>query len=133
VFNRRFEAAGKHVSVTSAFTDGKELSMPRRDIGRAVESLVQSVVNEAVQSVKDNLPSQRQLGKIEQKLRILDQRVTSLLRASGKSVRTGRGRVGRPRKNPLVCSARGCTNPARAKALCSRHYQQRRRSQMRKK
>ena len=107
--------------------------MPRHDIGRAVESLVHSVVSEAVRGVKDNLPSQKQLERIEQKLRSLDQRVTSLLRASGKKVSAHRGRVGRPRKNPLVCSARGCSSPARAKALCSRHYQQRRRSQMRKK
>jgi hypothetical protein len=107
--------------------------MPRRDIGRAMESLVHSVVSETVRGVKDNLPSQRQLDKIEQKLRSLDQRVTGLLRASGKKVRARRGRVGRPRKNPLVCTARGCSSPARAKALCSRHYQQRRRSQMRKK
>jgi hypothetical protein len=107
--------------------------MPRHQIGRAVESLVQSVVNETVRGVKDSLASQKQLDKIEQKLRALDQRVTSLLRASGKTVRARRGKVGRPRKNPLVCSARGCSSPARAKALCSRHYQQRRRSQMRKK
>jgi hypothetical protein len=98
-----------------------------------VESLVHGVVSEAIRGVKDNLPSQRQLNKIEQKLRALDQRVSSLLRTSGRKVRGRKGKVGRPRKNPLTCSMRGCSSPARAKALCSRHYQQRRRSQIRKK
>ena len=70
--------------------------MPRHDIGRAVESLVHSVVSEAVRGVKDNLPSQKQLERIEQKLRSLDQRVTSLLRASGKKVSAHRGVRPRP-------------------------------------
>ena len=103
--------------------------MPRRSVGRAMELLVQSVVKETVKGVKRNLPSPKQLQRIEERLRDLDRRVSSIARKTAKKERGERkSKVGRPRKNPLICSVRNCKEPARATSLCSRHYQQQRRS-----
>ncbi|MFQ5670358.1 MAG: hypothetical protein ACE5HD_07570 [Acidobacteriota bacterium] len=94
--------------------------------------MLKRIVGATVQEIRHTLPSQRQLNKIEQRLKSLDRRVLRVSRAAGKGMRKGSGKVGRPRVNPLTCSVRSCRSPARAKALCSRHYQQRRRSNMRK-
>ena len=100
--------------------------MPRANLGRAVESLVESVVRETVNGMKHRLPSQKQIDRVEDRLRELDRRVSRIARKTGARKKTG-GKVGRPRKNPLTCRIKNCVQPARAKALCSRHYQQRRR------
>jgi hypothetical protein len=107
--------------------------MPKRNIGRAMEVFVHGLVGETVRGLKHALPSQRQLHRIEQKLSDLERRVGRLARRSGAPSGAGGGKVGRPRQNPLTCTARGCSSAARAKALCSRHYQQRRRQHIRKK
>ncbi len=105
--------------------------MPKRNVGNVMESLVHSLVGETIRGLKQSLPTQRQLRRVEEKLRDLERRVGRIARRAGT---TGKGgKVGRPRKNPLTCTARGCGSPARAKALCSRHYQQRRRKHIRKK
>lgn len=106
--------------------------MPRTDLGRAVESLVRSVVREAVHGVRKSLPSQKQIERIDQRLRDLDRRISRIARKSAVR-KKGHGKVGRPRTNPLTCRMRNCAQPARAKALCSRHYQQRRRKTLRRK
>ena len=100
--------------------------MPRTDLGRAVESLVRRVVREAIHGVKESLPSQKQIERVDQRLKDLDRRVGRLGRKSPVR-KKGHGKVGRPRTNPEFCRMRDCKQPARAKALCSRHYQQRRR------
>lgn len=107
--------------------------MPRKTSGRAVESLLRSIVSETVRMLRGSLPSQKQMQVMQKRLRSLDRRVSTLTRKSTRSVAGGKRRVGRPHKNPIHCKIRGCSGPARAKSLCSRHYQQRRRSAMRKK
>jgi hypothetical protein len=43
------------------------------------------------------------------------------------------GKRGRPKGPAKSCSVKGCKKPARAKGLCSQHYQQKRYAQMNKK
>ena len=104
--------------------------MPKHNVGRAVETLIESVVKEAVRGVKDALPSQKQVQRLEDRLRDLDRRISRMTRQGAAGTRKKRGKVGRPRTNPVTCSMRKCSEPARAKALCSRHYQQKRRAQI---
>ena len=100
--------------------------MPRTDLGRAVESLVRRVVREAIHGAKKSLWSQKQIERMEQRLKKLDRRVSRIARKAAVRKKS-HGKLGRPRTNPLTCRVRNCKQPARAKALCSRHYQQRRR------
>jgi len=51
--------------------------------------------------------------------------IRALSRDARKAPPSGRKR-GRPRGKIKACSVKGCKNPARAKGMCSRHYQQKR-------
>ena len=73
--------------------------MPRTDLGRAVKSLVRRIVRETVHGVRKSLPSQKQIERMEQRLKDLDRRVGWLGRKSPVR-KKGHGKVGRPRTNP---------------------------------
>ena len=105
--------------------------MPRTDLGRAMESLVRTVVREAILGVKKDLPSQRQMERLDHRMKNLDRRV-GRIGSKAPARKKGNGKVGRPRTNPEHCRMRNCQQAARAKALCSRHYQQRRRLSMKR-
>ncbi|MFQ5718215.1 MAG: hypothetical protein ACE5IK_01585 [Acidobacteriota bacterium] len=90
---------------------------------------MRNVVREAVLGVRKALPTQKQIERMDRRLRDLDRRVSGIARKGGVR-KKGTGKVGRPRTNPLTCRMKDCAQPARAKALCSRHYQQRRRKSM---
>jgi hypothetical protein len=105
--------------------------MPKRSVGKSVESLVAGIVRAAVHDLRRVLPSEKRLGRIEGRLRGLDRGLRALARQARKAA-ARRGRGGRPRINPETCTMRACNAPARAKALCSRHYQQRRRQALRR-
>ena len=52
--------------------------MPRTNVGRAMESLVESVVRQTVAGMKHNLPTQKQIERVEERLRELDRRVSRI-------------------------------------------------------
>jgi hypothetical protein len=100
--------------------------MPKKDVSQSVRSLVRAVIVEAIKEMRASLPARRQLIRLEARLRSIERGLKAMSRRKGR----GTGRVGRPRINPPHCRVRGCEAPARAKSLCSRHYQQRRRMRL---
>ena len=104
--------------------------MPRPNVGGAVQALFQSVTRAVGRDLRRGLASSRQLARLETRVRDLDRRLARLM-ARGGPAAAGRRRGGRPRKNPETCVVRGCSSPARARSLCSRHYQQERRGVLR--
>jgi len=100
--------------------------MPRPNVGAAVQALFESVARAVARDLKHGLASSRQLARLDSRVRDLDRRLARLvLRGAGPAA--GKRRGGRPRQNPETCVVRACSSPARAKSLCSRHYQQERR------
>lgn len=96
--------------------------MPRRS-ARNIEPLVRAIVRAALRGIRGELPSAQQMQRIEVRLRKLERKVRPQgLRPSRRGLATKRPR-GRPRSNPETCTARGCQAPARARTLCSAHYQ----------
>ena len=58
------------------------------------------------------------------------------IRALSKDVKKARPagkKRGRPKGKAKACSVKGCKNPARAKGMCSKHYQQKRYTKLKKK
>lgn len=58
--------------------------------------------------------------------------IRALSRSMKKAPPAGKKR-GRPKGKAKSCSVKGCNNPARARGLCSRHYQQKRYLKLKKK
>ena len=101
--------------------------MPRPNVGGAVQALFESVARAVARDLKRGLVSSRQLARLDSRVRDLDRRLARWIQSGGAPAAPGKRRGGRPRQNPETCLMRGCTAPARAKSLCSRHYQQERR------
>ena len=92
-----------------------------------MQALFESVARAVARDLKRSLASSRQLARLDSRVRDLDRRLARLIQRGGAPVAPGKRRGGRPRQNPETCVVRACSAPARAKSLCSRHYQQQRR------
>lgn len=77
------------------------------NIQNVLDSLLQRIGTQVAQGVADGI---QQSGLLTH------------LRAA--RISAGKGRPGRKRGPGKKCSAKGCNLPARAKGLCSKHYQQ---------
>ena len=89
-----------------------------------LEPFIRSIAKETVKAAGDRLPSGGEVRHLSARIRELEKQVRKLSRrVTGNSTGRNKGRPGRPRVNPVTCSVRGCKQPARAKKMCSRHYQ----------
>ena len=103
--------------------------MPRRAT-RNLEPFVRAMARAVLRAVEGQLPSSGQRKKLEARLRKLEREVRRQGRQLSRSGLARKRPRGRPRSNPETCSVRGCQDPARAKTLCSTHYQQARRARL---
>jgi hypothetical protein len=104
--------------------------MPRRAT-RKLEPFLRAIARETVKAAGDRLPSAGEVRRLSARMRELEMQVRKLSRrVSSKPGARAKGRPGRPRVNPVTCTVRGCQDPARAKKMCSRHYQAARRNRV---
>ncbi|MBZ5639566.1 MAG: hypothetical protein LAO51_12545 [Acidobacteriia bacterium] len=93
-------------------------------LGAALRQLVDAIARKVVDRVQRQIPEREQLRRIERHIARLARRVETGRRPGGAR------RVGRPRSNRR-CNVRGCARPHVAQGLCSKHYQARRRKNLR--
>lgn len=96
-----------------------------------LKPFIRSIARETIKAAGDRLPSTGEIQKLATRMRELEKQLRQLSRrVAGSSGSRAKRRPGRPRVNPVTCFVRGCKDPARAKKMCSRHYQAARRKRV---
>lgn len=107
------------------FINQVEVSMARKiNAQRLLDSLFSQIGSEVARGVADGLARSGLMKSI--------QALSRGVKKTRPAVKAGKKR-GRPKTKTKTCLVKGCTKPARAKGLCSKHYQQKRYSQLKKK
>jgi hypothetical protein len=94
---------------------------------RLLDSLFKQIASEVARGVAQGLAR----SGLQKSIQALSRDIQKSHPAA-KSRKSGRKR-GRPKGKARTCSIKGCKLPARAKGLCSKHYQQKRYAQLKKK
>ena len=98
--------------------------MPRSSTSNLAPFVRAVACPESLKATSDRLPSARESQRLSARMRELEKQVRKLnLRTTSLGTGTRKRGRGRPRVNPVTCKLRGCKEPARAKKMCSRHYQ----------
>jgi len=107
------------------FINQVEESMARKpDVQRLLDSLFSQIGSEVARGVAEGLAKSGLMKSI--------QALSRGVKRARPAARTGKKR-GRPKSPAKTCAVKGCNKPARAKGLCSKHYQQKRYSSIKKK
>jgi hypothetical protein len=99
--------------------------MPRKaNIQGLLDTFISQIGSEVARGVAEGLAK----SGLMKSIRALSRDVSKARPAA----RVGKKR-GRPKGKTKICSVKGCKSPTRAKGLCSKHYQQKRYSELKKK
>jgi hypothetical protein len=103
--------------------------MNSKEMGKALELLIEEVVAKTAKAIAKELPSQEQLKALEERTRGIEVTLNHILKKSGGNPLRKSNR-GRKPGAERICSVENCNRPVVARGMCSMHYQRWRADQM---